>query len=179
MKHIRPVLALLCSLWLLPAWACEFPDSTSGAVAPDWVCAPEWPGVSLAAIGSRGHMPSLSTQNRNAGRDAMLAVARRLQAQAAEELQQLGGGDLPLQRTPFAGDDIALLQSVPGIRVYSRQRSPGRTLYVLAGIEDGLVEPLLASHRRAWLEANEAALRAHLGDSGLARLQYEAGALAH
>ena len=161
-------------LWPGLALACVFPDSSRGSEAPAWVCEPAWPDVALAAVGSRSHMPSISTQNRIAGREAMLAVAVAVRSQAREQLEALAGRPLELSAAPWEDDDLALLQATPGIRVYARRRSPGRTLYVLAGVEAERLPPLFASHRRAWLDANAPALRELLGDAALAELRQRA-----
>ena len=82
------MLRLLIPLLLLApaAWACDFPDSER-ASAPEWLCGEhQYEGAFHTAVGSKTRMPSISLQNRLAGRDAVSGVLRALFTDAVEKL---------------------------------------------------------------------------------------------
>ena len=129
------MLRLLIPLLLLApaAWACDFPDSER-ASAPEWLCGEhQYEGAFHTAVGSKTRMPSISLQNRLAGRDAVSGVLRALFTDAVEKLQpQLS--DVRL-RVPDL-DDIGVAKQFVGITVLAKAKSPQRQLFVLAGVPE-------------------------------------------
>ena len=119
---------------------CHFPDTQS--VAPPWVCQPQHEDYALMAVGSKSRMPSVSLQNRKAGLEAMKAVARRIDAAAAEELSGLAGRLLDLKETAYSSE-LDHLRAVGGVKVVERALSPRRDLYVLAGVERAQLTPVM------------------------------------
>ncbi|MBD2857788.1 hypothetical protein IB286_02130 [Spongiibacter sp. KMU-158] len=157
--------ALALALMVAPALAedCHYPDTDQGT-APAWVCGHiERDDVYFTAMVERSRLPSISLQSRLAGREAMAAVTALLMEDARTSLM----AELPEGtelRLPDA-DDIERLARFEGIRILEKSKSPRRSLFVLAGVEQENVERLKQQARVELLQENRVELQATIGQS--------------
>lgn len=166
LRKSAAALALLCASPL--ALACPYPDSDRGE-APAWLCGePQYEGALYTAVGDKSRVPSISLQNRLAGKAAMVAVTARLLEQGREQVlgQLTPGTTLAL---PDAGD-LSVVARFDGIKVLEKAQSPRRHLYVLAGVPQELVDSQARIACRQVVAANRKPLRKLLGDRDLAEL---------
>ncbi len=168
---MRILITLFCLLYLSPlrAETCAFPDSNRGE-APEWVCEGYERGdATYLTVVQRPRMPSVSLQNRLAGREAMASVCKLLLEEAAARLQ----AQLPTEVALSLPDanDIERLSRFEGITVFERVKSPRRFLYVLAGVPEAEIPKLLTQARREVLAENEQTLKQQLGEAAWAELQ--------
>lgn len=163
------MLRLLIPLLLLApaAWGCEFPDSER-ATAPEWLCGEHaFEGAAHTAVGSKSRMPSISLQNRLAGRDAVSGVLRALFRDAVEKLQpQVSEVRL---RVPDL-DDMAVAKQFVGITVLAKTKSPQRQLFVLAGVPEAERQRLESVAWTLLLAQNRRAIVTARGESAYAAL---------
>lgn len=148
--------------------ACPFPDSDRGE-APAWLCGePQFEGAQYTAVGDKSRVPSISLQNRLAGKAAMVAVTGRLlEAGRDQLLSKLP----PATRLtlPEAGN-LSVVARFDGIRVLEKTQSPRRHLYVLAGVHDDEADAQLAVACREVVSANHKQLRKAMPETDLAAL---------
>ena len=167
------MLRLLIPLLLLApaAWACDFPDSER-ASAPEWLCGEHrFEGAYHTAVGSKTRMPSISLQNRLAGRDAVSGVLRALFMDAMEKLQPQVS-DVHL-RVPDLGD-MAVAKQFVGITVLAKTKSPQRQLFVLAGVPEAERQRLESVAWSLLLVQNRDAIVAARGEAAYAALAAQA-----
>ncbi|WP_414728877.1 hypothetical protein [Zhongshania aliphaticivorans] len=162
MRALLPLCLVFCFMVSAPAHAeCGYPDSDRGQ-APDWLCGEgDFEGAGFLAVGDKSRMPSISLQNRLAGKSAMTAVVSKIYAHAAAELQ----AELPesVQLSVTNRVDWAQVARFKGISVLDKAVSPQRHLYVLAGVEAELQSGMVYTARREILAANKAQIIASLG----------------
>ena len=148
--------------------ACAYPDSERGQ-APDWLCdGMQFDGASYLAIGDKSRMPSISLQNRLAGKAAMSAVVGNLLEAARAQL----ASELPaeLELLLPAADDWTRVARFKGIQVFDSTTSPRRHRYVLAGVPDADRDKLLAQARRELIKTNKSVIFNAVGKEGLQAL---------
>lgn len=154
---------------------CAYPDSDRGE-APAWLCGvDEYEGAGFLAVGDKSRMPSISLQNRLAGKAAMTAVVVEILAFARTELQ----AELPETLVLAEQDGVKWSQVAhfKGIRVLDKVVSPQRHLYVLAGVTPELKASMVQTARNQILLANKARIIAVLGQDGWRKLNAPAAVL--
>ncbi|WP_373095345.1 hypothetical protein [Zhongshania sp.] len=169
MRALLPLGLVFCFVMSASVHAeCAYPDSDRGT-APDWLCGvDEFEGAGLLAVGDKSRMPSISLQNRLAGKAAMTAVVAKILAHAAAKLQ----AELPnsvVLVVPSAVD-WSRVARFKGISVLDKVSSPQRHLYVLAGVKPELQAAMMATARREVLAENKALIIKTLGQSGWRQL---------
>lgn len=161
-KNIVVLLAVMhgSSLWA----ACDFPDSER-AEAPAWLCGePRFEDASFLAVGDKSRMPSVSLQNRFAGRMGVELVLNKLFLAAHDTLQE----ELPVAvklEIPDNSDPVVARRFM-GIRVFDKAKSPQRHLYVLVGVPESERAALMARARQDIVSLNRDRLLAALGPAG-------------
>jgi hypothetical protein len=165
MRIFMPVIAWFFYIMATPAWAaCGYPDSDRGQ-APEWLCgATEFEGAVFLGYGDKSRMPSISLQNRMAGKAAMIAVVEKLlrqaQAQLSSELPESIALSLP------TSNELSRVARFKGINVLDKAQSPQRHLYVVAGVKHEDSDTLLTIARGEVLAENKMAIIATLGKDG-------------
>ena len=147
---------------------CAYPDSNRGD-GPNWLCgSEEFEGARFLAVGDKSRMPSISLQNRLAGKDAMSGVVVKLLAHAKTQLQT----ELPATVELHVPSSVswAYLARFKGINVLDKAISPQRHLYVLAGVPPELSASMIYTARRELLAENKKLILAALGQAGWRKL---------
>ncbi len=147
---------------------CAYPDSERGN-APDWLCGvAEFDGAGFLAVGDKSRLPSISLQNRMAGKAAMTAVVTKVMAYAVAELQ----AELPENVRLSVANSVNWSQVArfKGIAVLDKVSSPRRHLYVLAGVAPELQADMIHIARREVLKANKVAIVEVVGQDGWRKL---------
>lgn len=134
---------------------CLFTDT--GLPAPLWICSAEYDGFYLSAVGSKSHMPSVSLQNRLAGRDAMEGVAQKINDTAKSVMDRLTSRPVSWSQPPYASV-LAQLADTEGIVVIAKTSSTRHKLYVLAGMSAEHAEVAVRTAMDKILQANAAQL---------------------
>ncbi|MGJ8686769.1 MAG: hypothetical protein ACSHWQ_04770 [Spongiibacteraceae bacterium] len=161
---MRIFAALLASaiLFSTPLLAdCQYPDSSRGS-APAWLCGDlNSEEAVFLAVGDKSRMPSISLQNRLAGKTAMTGVVARILEHAAAALQQelLLSDPLLLPST----SDWGRVARFKGIAVLDKVVSPRRHLYVLAGVREADIPAMELQARRELLRHNKDLVIEHAG----------------
>lgn len=161
---MRIFAALLVSamFYSTPLFAdCQYPDSSRGS-APAWLCGDlRSEEAVFLAVGDKSRMPSISLQNRLAGKIAMTSVVARILESTAASLQQelLLNASLLLPPT----SDWSRVAMFKGIAVLDKVVSPRRHLYVLAGVKQADREAMELQARRELLRHNQDLVVAHIG----------------
>jgi len=148
--------------------ACPLPDSDRGE-APAWLCdEPLFEGAQYTAVGDKSRVPSISLQNRLAGKAAMVAVTGKLLEAGRDQLLS----KLPpaTRLTLPEADNLSVVARFDGIRVLEKTQSPRRHLYVLAGVPDDEADAQLAIACREVVSANRKQLRKAMPETDLAAL---------
>lgn len=163
---VKKLVVLLVALQAGALWAaCDFPDSER-AEAPEWLCGePQFEGASFLAIGDKSRMPSVSLQNRFAGRMAIQQVLTQLFDAAHQSLQESLQDELTVSvklEIPDNSDPV-VARRFAGVRVFAKAKSPQRHLYVLVGVPDDKRPELLARARQEIVQLNRDRLLAALG----------------
>ncbi|MBQ0795916.1 hypothetical protein [Zhongshania sp.] len=162
MRHLLPLSAVLFCLFAVSAQAeCAFPDSDRRE-APEWLCSLDnYEGADFLAYGDKSRLPSISLQNRLAGKDAMIAVVGNLLAYAKAELAT----QLPTETELVlpAAEDLSRVAKFKGVKILEKAASPQRHLYVLAGVKPEVRDALIAVAKKEVLNANKKRLVAQIG----------------
>lgn len=147
---------------------CAYPDSDRRE-APEWVCSLDsYEEGSFLAYGDKSRLPSISLQNRLAGKAAMVAVVGRLLEYASADLASQLPPETVLE-TPSA-KDWSRVAKFKGVSILEKAISPQRHLYVLAGVKPDVRETLIAVARKEVLSVNKKAIIAQLGQEGWKKL---------
>ncbi|MDF1692304.1 MAG: hypothetical protein P1U47_08025 [Zhongshania sp.] len=169
MRALLPLSFVFCFFISASAHAeCAYPDSERGN-APDWLCGvDEFEGAGFLAVGDKSRLPSISLQNRIAGKAAMTAVVAKIRAFAAAQLQAELPADLILKVTDrVVWSQVARFK---GIKVLDRVGSPQRHLYVLAGVAPELQAHMIHTARTEILKENKSLILAAIGQDGWRKL---------
>jgi hypothetical protein len=128
----------------------------------------EFADAGFLAVGDKSRMPSISLQNRLAGKAAMTAVVTEILAFARTALQ----AELPetLMLAELGTVKWSQVARFKGIRVLDKAVSPQRHLYVLAGVNAELREEMLRTARHDILLANKTKIIAALGQDAWRKL---------
>ncbi|MBW2940676.1 hypothetical protein [Zhongshania aquimaris] len=169
MRHLLPLSAVVFGLFAVSAHAeCAYPDSDRRD-APEWVCSLDnYEGADFLAHGDKSRLPSISLQNRLAGKDAMIAVVANLLAYATLEI----AAQLPQEAELIlpAADDLSRVAKFKGVTILEKTVSPQRHLYVLAGVKPDARDALIAVAKKEVLNVNKKRLIALLGQDGWKKL---------
>ncbi|CAA0079759.1 Uncharacterised protein [Zhongshania aliphaticivorans] len=164
MRKLLVLSCLLCSVFAVSARAeCAYPDSERG-VAPAWLCSlDDYQDAGFLAYGDKSRLPSISLQNRLAGKAAMIAVVSKLLLHAQLQL----AGQLPsdVQLVMPDAKDWSRVAKFKGVQILEKAASPQRHLYVLAGVKPELQADLVTVARKEILDANKKRLVALLGQA--------------
>ncbi|MEX1668751.1 hypothetical protein AB4876_07495 [Zhongshania guokunii] len=169
MRALLPLSFVFCFFISASAHAeCAYPDSERGN-APDWLCGvDEFEGAGFLAVGDKSRLPSISLQNRMAGKAAMTAVVTKVMAYAVAELQ----AELPEDVSLSVAESVNWSQVArfKRIKVLDKVSSPRRHLYVLAGVAPELQADMIHIARHEILKANKAIIVEAVGKDGWRKL---------
>ena len=162
------LLLLGCMLATSVQAECAYPDSDRRE-APDWVCSlAAYEGAEFLAYGDKSRLPSISLQNRLAGKAAMIAVVANLLDYARADLAAQLPADTVLE-LPDA-KDLARVAKFKGVKILEKAASPQRHLYVLAGVKPDVLDELIAVAKKEVLSVNKKSLIAQLGQDAWKKL---------
>ena len=169
MRQLLPLSMVFCSIFAMSAEAeCAYPDSDRRD-APEWVCSLDgYEGADFLGYGDKSRLPSISLQNRLAGKAAMVAVVGHLLDYAKAELASQLPPETVLE-LPSA-EDWSRVAKFKGVRILEKAASPQRHLYVLAGVKPDVRDELIAVAKKEVLSANKKRLIAQLGQAGWKKL---------
>ncbi len=147
---------------------CAYPDSDRRD-APEWVCSLDgYEGADFLAYGDKSRLPSISLQNRLAGKAAMIAVVANLLdyalADVAAQLPPNTALELPDAK------DLVRVAKFKGVKILEKAASPQRHLYVLAGVKPEVRDELIAVAKNEVLSVNKKRLITLLGQDGWKKL---------
>jgi hypothetical protein len=169
MRQLLPLSLVFGCIFTASANAeCAYPDSDRRD-APEWVCSLDgYKEAEFLAYGDKSRLPSISLQNRLAGKAAMVAVVSRLLEYASAEVASHLPPEIALE-TPSA-EDWSRVAKFKGVKILEKAISPQRHLYVLAGVKPDTREALIAVARKEVLSVNKKAIIAELGQDGWKKL---------